>query len=176
MAGNKRSGRPSDPPLSNDDVDALYGLKVFDPLPWLDKLIAAVGGEVSGASREAALVVLRDACAAARASAARSRSKLDLTTAEGNRELLSRADRLMLTGKMPGRFYQNLVKGVTARCRLIVEADLDRREHRVKDYSENIDRSRMAGRKLRDVGPPPDSVTKATAKVLALPSAPEAGT
>lgn len=87
---------------------------------------------------------------------------LNLATAEDNRQLLQRADELMLAGKMQVRHHINLVKSVNARRSLIIDAEVDRRVAKVVKAAQDIKRARTGGRKLRDVGPPDDDLNKPT--------------
>lgn len=81
---------------------------------------------------------------------------LDMKTADGLKEYLRRLDHLNLTGKVPVARYKLAIASANAQRALIVEAEVARRVAKILKARDEILEARMGGRKLRDVGPPPD--------------------
>lgn len=85
---------------------------------------------------------------------------LDLTSADGLKEYLRRLDELNLKGKVPVARYKLAIASANAQRALIVEAEVARRVAKILKARDEILEARMGGRKLRDVGPPPDDRQK----------------
>lgn len=106
-----------------------------------------MGGKGSGRQREKALTD---------AEVDESVKGIDMTTADGLKEHLRRLDRLNLTGKIPAMRFKLAIASASAQRALIVEAEVARRVAKILTARDEILDARMGGRKLRDVGPPPD--------------------
>lgn len=85
---------------------------------------------------------------------------LDMTSADGLKEHLRRLDALNLQGKIPAHRFKLAIQSAAAQRALIVEAEVARRVAKVLKARDDIEAARMGGRRLRDVGPPPDDRQK----------------
>lgn len=86
--------------------------------------------------------------------------KASLSTDNGRTLVMKRATMLMLMGTMQTRLYRELGDGLEKMSRFGRQRTLDRRANKVRKAAEEIKQARLAGRHLRDVGAPPDSISE----------------
>ncbi len=87
---------------------------------------------------------------------------LDLETPEGLRELLRRADKLGLQGKINQKRHELLIKSASQQRSLLLNAEAERRIKRLEEIARKLDEATTNKAGLRDVGPPADSLSGVT--------------